>query len=290
MSLPNGVLLSSALGLATLSTGCSALVDPATTQCGDDSDCAGAGEQNLQCLDGICIEAEADVTPFSCRDEPWPAVGDDVVEYELRVADLVQQQPLADLVVVACANLDANCESPIAEAVSDETGAFTLSLTEGFRGHLHVPPPATDPPLAPLYAHLYPPPSNDPDVPVRADLAVTHLAVVAGLAMLAGIPMVAGTGHVFFTAIDCQGNPLSGVTITPALQTEETLVSYLGASGQPDLALIGTGPAGQGSILNLPPGFVTIRGVHESEGLVFEQSAVIRPDTITSVPIVPSPT
>lgn len=228
---------------------------------------------------------------FSCRDVPFPELSaTETVDFTLKVVNLIDQRPYEGLTVQACSNLDAMCTEPIGQTTTDAAGDFTLTLPEGFLGHLFIPPPAEEPDLAPLNAHIFPPPSNDPAVPTRPGLVVTTLELFDQLAQLAGSNLVAGTGHLFFTAIDCQGLPLEGVAVGPLMATPDTLVVYLGASGQPDLSLNGTGTTGQGAILNVPTGFVTLRGVHQSEGALFEQSVIVSSDTITSAPIVPSPT
>jgi hypothetical protein len=239
------------------------------------------------CIDELCVPEEENA--FSCRDRAWPSPSSAIVNFSLSVADLVGDVPRDGVIIQACPNFDPNCQSPIDEATTDAEGNFTMPLQEGFRGHLFVPSPPSDPALAPLKAHLFPPPDSDPSVPVRADLRVTTLPIVSALAALLNASVVAETGHVFFTAIDCDGAPLDDVAVSASVVTAETTTAYIGASGQPDKSLIGTGPAGQGAIINLPPGFVTIRGVHAIEGKIFEQSAVVAADTITSVPIVPSP-
>lgn len=275
------------VALLATSGACSVLVDTDNTQCEQTPDCVALGYPSAECVDSLCVAADS---TFACRDVPFREPSSDALDYSLKVVTLVGQMPYEGLTVKACPNLDATCADPISETTTDAAGDFTIALQEGFRGHLFIPPPDTEPDLAPLKAHIFPPPSSDPSVPVRAGLVVTKLEVMAGLAKLAGRTLEAGTGHLFFTAINCQGLPLEGVTVTPSVQTTETLVAYLGASGQPDLSLVGTGVTGQGAMINVPTGFVTIRGVHETEGLLFEQSVLVAEDTITSVPIVPSPT
>ena len=278
-----------AFAVALLATGgaCSLVVDTDNAQCQQAADCAALGFPDSECIDSLCVAADS---TFACRSAPFPEPAAETVDFSLKVVTLVGQMPYEGITVQACPNLDATCANPIAETTTDAAGDFSLELQEGFRGHLFLPPPKNDPELAPLKAHIFPPPSNDPSVPVRAGLVVTTLTVVGGLAQLAGATLEGGTGHLFFTAIDCEGLPLAGVTVTPSTQTAGTMVAYMGASGQPDLSLVGTGSTGQGAIVNVPDGFVTIRGVHETEGLLFEQSVLVAPDTITSVPIVPSPT
>lgn len=280
--------LNGALIVALLATtgACSFVIDTNATQCVEDKDCDALSPGATCDENNLCTP---DPT-FACRGTPFAEPAGAPLDFSLSVVNLVGQTPYEGLTVQACPNLDTECASPVGDAVTDAAGSFTISLEEGFRGHLFVPPPAEDPMLAPLKAHIFPPPSSDPSVPVRGGLVVTNLQFVGGLAMLAGRTLEPGTGQIFFTAIDCQGDVLEGVTVSAASSTPETLVAYLGASGQPDLALAGTGSTGQGAIINVPTGFVTIRGIHANEGLIFEQSVIVAPDTITSVPIVPSPT
>ena len=274
------------VALLVTSGACSLVIDTDPVQCQQAADCAALGYPGAECVDNLCA---AD-TAFLCRDVPFPEQTGETVDFSLKVVNLVNQQPYPGLTVRACLNLDPGCGNPVGETMTDTAGDFTLALEEGFLGHLYIPPPPEDPDLVPLNAHIFPPPSNDPAVPVRAGLVVTRLETITGLATLAGRTIEPGTGHLFFTAINCQGLPLEGVTVSSSVQTPETLVAYLGTSGQPDLALLGTGTTGQGAMINVPGGFVTISGLHKDKGLIFEQSVLVAADEITSVPIVPSPT
>lgn len=276
--------LASACQLTETQVCASGLRCPVGMVCGaDETSCLLA-----ECADGTGSDILCN-SQFTCRNIPFAEPSGTILDVSLNVVNLIGLTPYEGLTVQACPNLDTECTSPVGEAVTDASGSFTLSLEEGFRGHLFVPPPADDPQLAPLKAHFYPPPSSDPAVPLRPGLVVMAYQVLGGLAMLAGRELQPGTGHISFSALDCQGLPLDGVTVSSASSTVDTLVAYLGASGQPDLALSGTGSTGEGVIINVPTGFITIRGIHETGDLIFEQSVIVAPDTITSVPIVPSP-
>lgn len=275
------------VALLATSSACTFIVDTDNVQCNEPADCVALGYENSDCVDKLCV---ADTT-FICQDVPFTAPSaTETVPFSLSVFNLIGFTPYPDLTVQSCPSLDTDCDTPIETVVTGEMGQFSLELQEGFQGHIFVPPGQGNPEVVPLRAHIFPPPSNDLAVPRRGALVVATMLVLENLADTAKVALQPTSGHVFFTAIDCQGRPLEGVTVTPSVQTPETLVAYLGDSGQPDLSLIGTGTTGQGAMINIPPGFVTITGLHESQGVIFEQSVLVAAETITSVPVVPTPT
>ncbi len=267
----------------SLVSGCSLLIDSDRVQCTVNQDCTNLGLTTAVCQESVCVEPVIEDTQFDCRNMPFPEPSNTMVGFSMNVIKLVGQTPYQGLTVKACPQFDINCDSPTAQATSNAAGAFTIQLPEGFRGHLFAPPPASDPMLAPRIIQIFPPPSVGGNTGAGSFIFVAPLTTIDGIAQQVGGGLVAGAGHLFIAANDCEGKPLSGVTVTSLLQNESTEIFYIGANGQFDLSLTGTGPIGQAAIINVPKGVVTVRGIHESKGKIFEQAVQTEADTITSV-------
>ncbi len=279
------------VGVVLLVVGaCSLTVDADQIQCDRDEDCT-AITLETECINSICVEKEVTDERFGCRNETLAEPSSTMVGYSMTAINLIGQDAFEGLTVKVCPQFDVDCADPATEAVTNSAGLFTVQLPEGFRGHLFAPPTAAQPELVPRIIQVFPPPGVGGNVGTGSILFVTTLQTIGGLAQLAGEQVVPGTGHVFFTANDCSGAPMQGVSVSTASTQAETFVTYIGGNGQLDPSLISTGPIGQGAILNVPLGFISIRGVHEDEGKIYEQSTIVAADTVTSIStIVPSPT
>lgn len=296
----NAAMLGLAGGL--LSSACSFVVSPQTVQCETQQDCQGMGFSNTTCVDSICVASREDETKpdpvdkkpddidprFACKDRVWDEPEEELVKYDMEVTQLTGGA-YAGLKVKVCPAFDAKCENPQSEATSDEAGKITLNLPVGFRGHLHAPTPESDSDLMPVDAYVFPPPSKDPSVPTRPGLVVTETFRIDGLAQLDGASLVPGTGHVIFTAFGCDGEALEGIEVTTSKTEDKTWKVYVGKGGHPDPDLKATATTGKGAILNLPVGYVKVIGKHPELGVIFEQSVILAPDRLTSVPVFPSP-
>lgn len=275
---------------AFLSSSCSLLINADATQCEREADCDRRGFSNHECVDYLCVKKEEELDPkFACRDDPWEDPGSEEVEYPFRITRLLGDKPYGGLTFFLCPSFDPDCEEAIEKAKSNKKGRFSLSVPVGFRGHIYAPAPEDEPTMMPLKAYLFPPPSKDPKVPPRPQMVVTTQSVVLSLASLGKATPDLKSGHVIFTAIDCMGKPLEGVSVSTSADSDDSWRVYVGAGGQPDPSLEATGPSGRGALLNVPPGYLNVRGVHKTEGKIFEQSIIVSPGALTSVPIIPSP-
>jgi len=269
--------------------GCSLLVDADEVQCNVAADCAERGFGSAECVDSFCVAAELADPRFGCRDSDWPEMSAEETELDLIVQTLVGQTPYGGLTLQVCPLRDAACEQPIGSVTTEADGRARVVVPFGFRGHFFAPPPADNPTLAPRILHIFPPPGSRPSDDPES-LLVTTLAEVTGLVQLAGGSLVEGTGHFFFTVADCQGQPLESASVSSSVVTPDVFITYVGATGLPDPGLSGTSTIGQGALLNLPPGFVTVRAIHEQEGKVFEQAVLVAADTITTATMIVSRT
>lgn len=297
----NAVMLGLAGGLMT--SACSFVVSPQTVQCETEQDCQGMGFPNTACVESLCVERRDDSTKpepveeepkeidprLACKDRVWDQPGEEMISYEMKVTSLLGGTAYEGLTMKICPAFDAKCDKPQGEATSDADGKFTFDLPVGFRGHLFAPAPEGDEDLMPVEAYVFPPPSLDESVPRRPDLVVTQLAVIQGLAALDNVNVIPGTGHVIFTAIDCDGKPLEGIEVRTSITQKETWRAYVGEGGHPAPQLKATGSTGKGAILNVPAGYIKVIGEHPELGVIFEQSVVVVANRLTSVPVYPSP-
>lgn len=251
----------------------------------------------MTCVESLCVEPPEEAQPsskpddprFRCREKAWDLPSSDKIPYDLNVTQLLGALPYAGLTVQICPSFDTNCEKPLGEVISDEDGKLSLELPIGFRGHLRADPPASEPDLVPMEAFVFPPPSRDPSVPKRPDLVVTQMEVMKSLVSIDSTTLVPGAGHLIFTVIDCNGEPIEGVKVRSSITQNETWPVYVGNGGRPDPALKATGPTGKGAILNVPAKYVKVVAEHPVFGTIFEQSVNVTANKLISVPVVPSP-
>lgn len=282
--------------IATLFVGlgvssCSLGIDPLTQQCRRDGDCERYGFPSFECIESLCVEKKQPKPDarFACADDRWVQEDDSqTVKYDFVVSNLMGAHPYKGMTVYVCPSFDTECEEPEAKAVSDNEGHVSLDLPLGFRGHLYLPTPEDDPTIIPVDAHVFPPPSRNENAIRRKGMVVASQNVMEQLAALDGAKVVPGAGHLSFTTFACDGKLLESVEVKVSNQNKDTWHIYAGSSGLPDPHLHATGPAGRGAILNLPLGYCIVTATHPEHGTIFEQSVVIKKDTVTSVPIVPS--
>jgi hypothetical protein len=271
---------------AMLAAGCSLAVDPDQVQCLVQADCAAIGYPDMECVGSVCVSPQQ--TAFACQDVEWPpASTSEMVRISITALALGTDQPVSGLTVNICNTLiDAQCSNPVGQSATNSEGVANLDVLEGFRGHFLVPAIAE---TAPYILHMNPPPNPAAASTLQGNLTITNLTNVAGLAMLAGETFVADRGHLFFSTRDCEGNLLPGVSVNVVNAPPEAAVAYLGTNNNPDPNLESTGANSRGAVINLQPGFVTVQGIHDEYGQIFEQTLLVSANTITSTPIVPSP-
>lgn len=269
---------------AMLAAGCSLAVDPDQVQCLVAADCAAIGHPEMECVGSVCVESGQ--SAFSCMDVEWPPVSSDTVRTSIVATTLAEETPVAGLTVSICNTLiDAECLSPVGQGATNAEGIANLDVVEGFRGHFYVPAIAQ---TAPYILHMNPPPNPAESSTLVGNLVITNLETIAGIAMLAGETFVPNRGHLFFSARGCDGELLPGVRVSIVDAAGDVVVAYLGVNGTPNTNLDSTGANARGAVINLQPGFVTVRGSHDDVGKIFEQVLLVKENTITTTQIVPS--
>ena len=280
------------LGLAT--QGCSLLVPSQDAQCQQDSDCADRGFADSVCVDNLCVAGaggQAPSGPWGCKDSVvW--VDEDLstaASITMHVVKLIGQEPFEGLTLYACPPYDTTCADPLTEGTTNAEGDTTLEVNVGFRGHFFAPPPPTFADMAPLLSYFFPPPTANNPNQVEGNLTLTSLSQMGIIAATAGKQVEPGTGHLFYTAFDCENNRATGISVKSDIVSTSTTAVYISESGVPSATLPATTERGEGALINLPPGFVTITATSDEAGKVFEQTVLIAADSITGIPILPSP-
>jgi hypothetical protein len=272
---------------------CSALLDAAEEQCKTDGDCSARGFANATCVAGICTAADggSDGKPWSCvGNVSWPTKDANVpASATVRVIRLLGQEPFPGLTVKICPPFDLSCANPMSEVVSGADGLLTLPVYKGFDGHFFAPAPSSFPEMAPMLVYLFPPPAGVEANPRDANLNLASVAEMTSIAQLGGVEVKPGLGHIFFTVYDCNMARAQGVSAKTDVVDTTTKVIYISDSGVPSDVLTETETRGEGAIINVPPGFVTVSAVSSEAGKFYQQTVAVQADHITGVPVVPSP-
>jgi ribosomal protein L24E len=160
---------------------------------------------------------------------------------------------------------------------------------KGFQGHMLASPPASFPEMFPLVLYLLPPPVEVESEPRNGTINVTSNAEMTTITSVAGKTIEAGTGHLFITANNCQGQRAAGVSFKVDIISPTTGTFYVGDNGLPSQTLASTANRGEGAIINVPTGFVTLTAVSEEAGKIAQITLVVVADHIIGVPVVPTP-
>lgn len=281
----SGLFRVAVVACAVIAAGCSLAVDPDQVQCEVAADCAAIGFPDSDCVNAVCAGSIA----FRCADEDWPPATGGQVQVSIE-AENIGMNAVPDVPIYACPILvDGDCsENALAGPLpTDALGVTKISVEEGFRGHFYVP--ADEQAQRSKYIlTMHPPPVASTPHTLSAGLVITDIATLTAIAgTLDGINVIPGRSLLFFSARNCQGELLSGVTLNVGEGLEEVQAVYLGTNGGPDVSLKATGTAGRGVLINIPAGRLPVSAFFEGEK-IFQQPLKFEIDTITSTQIVPS--
>lgn len=285
-----------------LFAGCSLALSADDEQCSTDGDCAARGFSGASCVAGICragsgTDAGSDAGdaqgggPWDCVGKvTWPAPDTTVpASASIRVLRLLGQTPFEGLVAKICPPFDVDCQNPIAETTSDATGKLNIPVYKGFNGHLFAPAPASFPEMAPMLVYLLPPPVEVETVARDGNLNLASVSEMTSIASLGGVQVKSELGHIFFTAYDCLQGRASKVSVKVDTVDPTTQAIYISDSGVPSDVLAETQKKGEGAVINVPPGYVTVTATHADHGKYFSLTVSVRAGHITALPIAPSP-
>ncbi len=285
--------LTTSLLLAVLG-GCSFLVND-EPQCSADTDCAGRGFRNARCEESVCVST---LSTGSGADPHWGCLGnvawdetanEPKLAVHAKFARLFGETPVAGAPAAMCPPLDVECSAPISSGTTDADGWVTLEGHYGFRGYTLVTAPPDYQEMA--TAILWQNPPLFEETP-RAEVQTAHLTSlgeVLAIATLIGAEPQPALGHVFGLAVDCTGEPTSGVSFSSDTVAPETVTYYL-VNTVPSNTARNTDPGGFGGFVNLPGDtFITITATHEDHGKIGVVTVLVKPEHVTYVAVGPSP-
>jgi hypothetical protein len=278
---------------ATLSLGCSVIVDASREQCSSTSDCVARGPAFARsaCIDSLCQEP---VGPWRCLTNPVePALPTtSTVRASLQVCDSLRgcSSSLTQLTARLCAKLDPGCSNPILANISNDNGVFEFDAPTGmagFDGYLEVSAPpvlCTDsevfggasatvcallpqcdrtmpdqrcaiPPYSRTLRFFNPPLVADAQLP---PLMIVSTASSLGIAQAAGVAYDPTQGGLLVTALDCDGMGAAGLTFSIDEHPEGTVQMMYLENNIPTRARQETDATGIGLFVGVPVGFVNV--------------------------------
>jgi hypothetical protein len=165
--------------------------------------------------------------------------------------DLFAMKALSGVLVSVCSKLDVACSEPLSAAISDATGAVSLSVSSGFSGYVSLD--SVD--IVPTRYFFSP--------PIHRDQEVSTLSLLSPMArngILQQLDASPERGEVLVNVLDCQGAPVQGVTFSISPPMAETRQYYV-VNGLPSRNAEATDATGYGGFANLAGGTWTISAV-----------------------------
>lgn len=244
-------------------------------------------DSEVRCVpDAICFKEqcalEAEVERFAC--EPAPPLVVETVRLTMPVRDFVTEQPLPELVVLACLENDVGCDDPIARFDDpDATGDVVLDLPYAFTGYLDVRSPA----VLPTLWYLTKPLVTPTDVKV---LKAVSEQTVELLAAITSLEFDASKGLVILEAFECGGNAAGGIHFE---ESKRAAIPFFIIDGQPNVESTITvyndlDNQAAGGFINATPGFTIFSARIGIDGPVLGSfNANVRASTVTYLDIHP---
>lgn len=304
------------LGAAALLVSCQALVSSDVFQCTTDGDCTSRGGDfsGTRCENRVCrpnapvgdaaqdTSSAVDAAPprdpkWGCLGNvQWPAQhGTEKVRFRQRFSRLIGATPIVGLHIKACASLDPECVSALAEGDTDTKGDILLDIPKYFRGYLHIPVgPETFRDMAPTLYAVFPPPEKDSDLtkePAQGKVPIlVSLTELNFLLNQVGSATDPNLGHLFGLATDCTGEPTAGVSLRTAVRDAKTVQYYYEGNGTPSLTAQVSDSTGNAGFLNLPAGVISMETqVPSLARKAGSYSLPIRKGSVTVIDLVPTP-
>jgi hypothetical protein len=210
---------------------------------------------------------------WSCLSESVEAAipifaGNERVVYSVQILDLATGRVHPDVRVRACGASDVTCDSPLAADLSvDAQGYVDIPLFRGFIGFIEITGSEIQPSAVFVNDALQP--RIAPEFP----FSVISLDSLAGLMQLLGLRQAPMTGLLSFRALDCQGVPAPGVT----LSLEGVGQRWYFVDGLPSLSASSTGSQGIGGYINVPVGVALVEArTRDGSSVAGTQSLAVR--------------
>lgn len=271
--------------------GCTALLSPGEAQCDTASDCSARGFAGADCVEQVCV------APQAVSDPVWGCVGHVVepvpdtskkLSLSIRLVYAIDRSPVTKATIDICDKLDVDCTgknpdypkglSPGAD------GMLKANVVEGFDGFVRI----ADTSLMDSRVYVGRPIVTAPKV---KEVRLLRPSDYGGLAALAGLTADATRGSAIFLALDCKGDPASGVQFKSSNADKKSSEFYLvNQSFATPPAVSATDVDGFGGYLNLPPGAAVARSYQKAGGVyVGESSYQVLANTISYVQVAPTP-
>lgn len=264
-----------------LHLGCTSIVESDRVQCSTTADCTrrGGAFANSVCEAQFCHSP----SPWSCLGHvKWPAGTSTSVTVVLNMTDLSSGAPVAAVSARVCRKLDIACSDPLqSDLVSDSTGRVAILVPQGFDGYVELSAPEA---MRGSY-FFYPPLTSDREIPSVPILRAKDLATFAGAA---GATLTADRGHVMVRAYNCLGQTAEGVHFSSP-EGDSSTVSFYMIKGIPSTKQTETDNTGQGGLLNLRVGSVTLTGQLANGDAMGALSVFTRAGELTYTAVVPAP-
>ena len=258
---------------ASGSFACSLLLGDDSPQCRVDNDCAARGFAGAVCVAEVCQPAPADAGiaveassdagvdgdgapprtgPFACLGTVQRAEAGTGENVTLRVPviDLVSGAPVPGLSAKVCRRLDVNCLSPITSVTGDDAGILAASVPFGFDGFFEVEKQGYCTALIYMETAV-----TAPTTRISANLAQPGIVTFLKEAAFPAADLEKGVS--FISTLDCAGRLSDGVNVVSAEDASTTTI-YL-VNGTPSTKVDRTGGEGRAAVVDLVPGFSTVR-------------------------------
>jgi hypothetical protein len=194
---------------------------------------------------------------------------------------LVSYTPLAGVSIVACTPDDPGCMAPQpSPVITDDAGVAGLKVPGNFNGFYYLTKTEFMPELLFPSAHLLASDQN-------AHYPVTLLSNASIMSLSSAFGIMSGAdggpqGILLVTQFDCQDRHAANVAITTSPSGGATLYT---TNGFPSNGATATSVDGQGAILDLPTGPVTVTATLQgaSPQVVAKANVIIRSGTMSWV-------
>jgi hypothetical protein len=271
------------VGIALPLISCSIMVEPNRQQCAVDADCKARGGAfaNALCVDAVCTP---DPDPaWSClKSVTWPPPRSTRVTVTVKFRDIVTNAPLTAVSVNICRKFDYDCTQPIQTGLHPpESGDLAFQVDAGFDGFLEMNMMGALPGLF----FFYPPVNEDREI---VGLPLLPAGILTQVSALSGKPYIPEKGVALLGAMDCRNLPAQGVHIWSADADSDTSAFYV-VKKIPSTSAMVTDESGQGGLINLKPGSVSLSGNLQDGRNIGTVTVVVRPMGITYTSLVPSP-
>lgn len=266
---------------------CEPIVDGAVDAGGTVAALGAACAEDVRCEDdAICFKEQcavpAQVERFLC--EPDGPVTAATLRLTMPVRDFVSEEPLPELVVLACLQNDVSCDAPIARFDDpDATGDVVLDLPYAFDGYLDVRSASTLPSLW----YFTRPMVTPIDAKVLKAVSAQTVQLLAGITQ---IEVDASKGLVILEAFDCEENAAGGIHFE---ESKHAAIPFFIIDGQPNVESTITirnelDNQAAGGFINATPGFTIFSARLGIDGPVLGSfNAYVRANSVTYLDIHP---